>query len=100
MFLYFAAMQMTVLARPWVAFELSADDLGQRSALVLGLTVAANNLPSLVLSPYAGALADRMSKRTILQACAVIMALLAVVTGVGLALSWFAWWHVTIIGIG
>ena len=99
MFLYFAAMQMTTLARPWIAFDLSANDLGERSALVLGLTVAANNLPSLVLSPYAGALADRMSKRTILQACALIMAALAVVTGVGLASSWFAWWHVTIIGV-
>jgi len=100
MFLYFAAMQMTVLVRPWVAFELSANDLGQRSALVLGLTVAANNLPSLALSPYAGALADRMSKRTILQVCAVLMALFAAVTAVGLASSWFAWWHVTIIGVG
>jgi MFS family permease len=100
MFLYFAAMQMTVLVRPWVAFDLSANDLGERSALVLGLTVAANNLPSLVLSPYAGALADRMSKRTILQVCAVIMAVLAGVTAVGLASSWFAWWHVTIIGVG
>ncbi|MDA1173277.1 MAG: MFS transporter [Chloroflexi bacterium] len=100
MFVYFAAMQMTVLVRPWVAFDLSANDLGERSALVLGLTVAANNLPSLVLSPYAGALADRMSKRTILQACAVIMAVLAGVTAVGLASSWFAWWHVTIIGVG
>lgn len=100
MFLYFAAMQMTVLVRPWIAFDLSADDLGHRSALVLGLTVAANNLPSLVLSPYAGALADRMSKRTILQVCAVIMTLFAAATGLGLALSWFAWWHVMIIGIG
>lgn len=100
MFLYFAAMQMTVLVRPWVAFDLSANDLGERSALVLGLTVAANNLPSLVLSPYAGALADRMSKRSILQVCALIMAVFAVVTAVGLASSWFAWWHVTIIGIG
>lgn len=100
MFLYFAAMQMTVLVRPWIAFDLSADELGQRSALVLGLTVAANNLPSLVLSPYAGALADRVPKRAILQVCAVIMAGFAVLTGVGLALSWFAWWHVTIIGIG
>jgi MFS family permease len=100
MFLYFAAMQMTVLARPWVAFELSANDLGERSALVLGLTVAANSLPSLVLSPYAGALADRMSKRTILQVCAVVMAFFATITAIGLASSWFLWWHVTIIGVG
>ena len=100
MFLYFAAMQMTVLVRPWVAFDLSTNDLGQRSALVLGLTIAANNLPSLVLSPYAGALADRMSKRTILQVCAALMVLFAGVTALGLALSWFEWWHVTIIGVG
>jgi MFS family permease len=100
MFLYFAAMQATTLARPWVAFELSANDAGERSALVLGLTVAANNLPSLVLSPYAGALADRMSKRTILQVSALIMGVFAVATAAGLAGGWFEWWHVLAIGVG
>lgn len=100
MFLYFAAMQATQLARPWIAFDLSADETGQRSAFALGLTIAMNTLPSLVLSPYAGGLADRMSKRTILQVCAVFMGLFAVVTAVGLWGGWFTWWHVMLIGVG
>ena len=100
MFLYFAAMQATTLARPWIAFDLSADDAGQRSALVLGITVAVNNVPSLVLSPYAGALADRVSMRKILQVCAAFMAAFALITAAGLATGYFDWWHITIIGIG
>ncbi len=99
MFLYFGAMQATVLARPWVAFELSADATGQRSALVLGITIAANNAPSLVLSPWAGALADRVSKRNILIVSAVLMAGLALVTAVGVGRGSFEWWHVALIGV-
>ena len=99
MFLYFGAMQMTVLARPWLAFDLSADESGQRSALVLGLTVAANTAPSLVLSPWAGALADRMSKRTMLMVAGALMAAFALATAAGLATDAFSWWHVTILGV-
>ena len=99
MFLYFGAMQMTVLARPWLAFDLSADESGQRSALVLGLTVAANTAPSLVLSPWAGALADRMSKRTMLMVAGALMAAFALATAAGLAMDAFSWWHVTILGV-
>jgi MFS family permease len=99
MLLYFGAMQATVLARPWVAFDLSADDQGQRSALVLGVTIAVNNAPSLVLSPWAGALADRISKRNILMVAAVLMAGLALTTSFGIGVWSFEWWHVTIIGV-
>lgn len=99
MFFFFAAMQMTVLARPWLAYELSADASGQRSALALGITVAANNLPQLLLSPHAGALADRFSKRAILQISFAAMLAFAVLTAVGIALDLLAWWHVSLIGV-
>jgi MFS family permease len=99
MFLYFGAMQMTTLARPWLAFDLSADEAGQRSALVLGMTVAANNLPSLVLSPYAGVLADRISKRLILQVSALLMAAFALLIAVGVAAGIVEWWHIAIVGV-
>ncbi len=93
MFFYFAAMQMTVLVRPLLAYDLSG------SPLALGLTVAANSAPSLVLSPWAGALADRVSMRGILQVCAVGMAVLAGITGLGVALGVFQWWDIAIIGL-
>lgn len=99
MFVYFGAMQMTVLARPWLAFELSADATGQRSAMVLGLTVAINSAPSLVLSPWTGALADRWPKRNLLIIAALAMASIALVVAAGVAASVFAWWHVTLLGL-
>ena len=99
MLVYFGAMQMTVIARPWLAFELSADEMGQRSAMVLGLTVALNSAPSLVLSPLAGALADRMPKRNLLAIAAAAMAAFALVIAAGVAGGAFAWWHVTMLGL-
>ncbi len=99
MFFFFAAMQMTVLARPWLAYELSASGTGQRSALALGITVAANNLPMLLLSPHAGALADRFSKRLILHLSFLAMLAFALFTALGLMLEWFVWWHITLIGV-
>ena len=99
MFLYFGAMQMTVLARPWLAFELSADEAGQRSAFVLGITVASNNLPSLVLSPFAGALADRLSMRNILMVCGALLGAFAAFTAAGVAAGVLEWWHIAVIGV-
>jgi MFS family permease len=99
MFLFFGAMQMTQLARPWIAFVLSENDAGERSFFFLGITVAANHVPSLLLSPYAGALADRFSKRTILQIAAVAMAFFALLTAVGLSNGLLEWWHVALLGI-
>ena len=94
MFPYFGAMSMTMFARPWIAFE-----LGDRSALILGITLAMNHVPNLLLAPYAGALADRFSKRTILMVAAVLMAFFASITAVGLASGILEWWHVAGIGI-
>ena len=93
-FFYFGAMQMMILARPWIAYE-----LGDRSEFILALTVATNFVPSLVLSPYAGAIADRFSKRTILQVCALVMAGFAALTSFGLIAGWLTWWHVALIGV-
>ena len=100
MFFYFGAMQMTVLARPWLAFALSENDAGERSVMALGVTVAANHVPSLILSPWAGALADRMSKRNILIIAAFVMAAFALLIAGGLIADILSWWHIAIIGVG
>ena len=84
----------TTLARPVLAFELS-----DRAPLVLGIVIAANNAPSLVLSPFAGSLADRMSMRNILMVAAILMAVFAGITALGVGYSVLDWWHVTIIGV-
>lgn len=93
MLFYFGAMQATVLVRPILAFELA-----DRAPIALGVAIAANNAPSLALSPFAGALADRAPMRNILIGAAALMTLFAAVTAVGVAAGALTWVHVTIIG--
>ena len=94
MLFYFGAMQATMLARPILAY-----DLADRAPIVLGIVIAANNAPSLVLSPFAGALADRVSMRNILIVAGALMAVFAGITAVGVAMDALDWWHVAIIGV-
>ena len=94
MLFYFGAMQATMLARPLLAY-----DLADRAPIVLGIVIAANNAPSLVLSPFAGALADRVSMRNILIVAAGLMAVFAGITAVGIAMDVLEWWHVMVIGV-
>lgn len=93
MLFYFGAMQATMLARPILAFELA-----DRAPIALGVAIAANNAPSLVLSPFAGALADRVPMRNILVAAAALMALFAGATAIGVAANALTWLHVALIG--
>ena len=94
MLFYFGAMQATALARPILAF-----DLADRAPIALGVAIAANNAPSLALSPFAGALADKTSMRNILIGAAALMALFAAATAAGVAAGVLAWWHVALIGV-
>ncbi|RYJ04770.1 MAG: MFS transporter, partial [Actinomycetales bacterium] len=48
-------------AQAWLVLQLTG------SGAALGLTIALQLLPSLVLSPFAGVLADRVAKRTLLR---------------------------------
>jgi len=71
---------MTALtARGWVAF-----DLHHHSSTV-GLVVFASLLPSLIITPFAGVLADRYDRRTML----LTMNAIALLSTLGLA--WLAW---------
>ena len=71
---------MTALtARGWVAF-----DLHHHSSTV-GLVVFASFLPSLIITPLAGVLADRYDRRTMLLTMNAIGLLSTLV------LAWFAW---------
>ena len=94
MMFFLGAMQATMLARPILAY-----DLADRAPIVLGLVLAANNAPSLVLSPFAGALADRVSMRNILIVAAGLMSAFAGITAIGVVLDVLEWWHVMVIGV-
>src|SRR5436190_21928191 len=55
------------------------------SAFLLGVLNFANFIPVLVLSPWAGAVADRMNRRTVVLATQLVAATLSVVLA---ALTW------------
>ena len=67
-------MQMT--AQSWLVLQLS------HSATVLGVIVALQTLPVLVLGPYGGVIADRVDKRRMMIALQAAMGLQALILGV------------------
>ena len=89
---------MQRMAQDWLVLVLTG------SGTALGITTGLQFLPVLLLSPYAGVLADRMSKRRLLQTTQAAMGLASLALGV-LAVSGAAEvWHVYVIaflfGIG
>ena len=74
------------------------------SGTALGVTVALQLLPTLLLSPAGGVLADRFPKRTVLRIMQVMMAVPAAVLGVLAVTGVVQTWHVFVIafifGIG
>ncbi len=67
-------MQMT--AQSWLVLRLS------HSSTMLGLVVALQTLPVLVLGPYGGVIADRVDKRRLMVALQTVMGLQALALGV------------------
>jgi MFS family permease len=66
---------MQTVAQAWLVLELS------HSGTVLGIVVAVQLLPVLLLSPYAGVIADRIDKRRLLVANNICSGVLALVLG-------------------
>jgi MFS family permease len=77
---------MQKMAQAWLVLELTG------SGTLLGVTLAVQQLPSLLLTPHAGVLADRVDRRKLLlwtQALAILPALtLAVPTLIGHVSLW------------
>ena len=66
---------MQSVAQGWLVYTLTD------SATALGLVIALQTLPVLLLGPYAGVVADRVDKRKLMMALQAIMGLLALVLG-------------------
>ncbi len=67
-----AGTWMQIIAQGWLVYEISGSELA------LGIVGFASAIPVLVLSPFAGAIADRINKRALLvatQSCAMLLAL-------------------------
>lgn len=90
----FMAMQMNIVARGYLAFDLTG------SATALGVVSLAWGIPMLAFSLIGGAVADRMRKRDILMQSQAAMGVLALITAVLVHLGVIQIWHLVVLGLG
>ncbi|HUF34230.1 MAG TPA: MFS transporter [Acidimicrobiales bacterium] len=64
----FLAVQMEFIARGWLAYELTGSNKG------LGAVYLGFGLPMLLLTPWGGVAADRLSKRNVIMGCQLALA--------------------------
>lgn len=88
-----AAMQINIVARSWLAYDITA------SAFMLGVVAAAKSLPQLMLAPVGGVAADRFDKRRLLIGSQLTLTLLAVVNAVLVHIGIIEIWHLFVIGV-
>jgi MFS family permease len=88
-----AAMQVNIVARSWLAYDLSG------SALVLGIVALARGLPQILFSPIGGVAADRFDKRKVLVVSQCILAVLALINAVLVQTGVIQVWQLIVIGV-
>ena len=71
--------------------------LAHHAGTALGITTGLQFLPALLLSPYAGLVADRVSKQRLLQLTQAVMGLTALVLGVLTVTGHVEVWHVYVL---
>jgi MFS family permease len=90
---------MQRVAQDWLVVVLAVND-----GTALGITTALQFLPALLLSPYAGLVADRFPKQRLLQVTQTVMAATALVLGLLAVTGTVEVWHVYVLaflfGIG
>ncbi|MCR5977602.1 MFS transporter [Gordonia jinghuaiqii] len=84
---------MQATAQAWLVLSLSG------SASVLGLVVALQALPVLLIGPYAGVIADRVDRRRLLIAVQAMMGLLAAILAAITLAGVVQVWHVGILAV-
>ncbi|GAA1927519.1 MFS transporter [Nocardioides lentus] len=85
---------MQRVAQDWLVLQLATN-----GALALGITTGLQFLPILLLSPLAGLVADRVSKRRLLQVTQLMMAGPALVLGVLAVTGVAEVWHVYVLAL-
>jgi MFS family permease len=84
-------MQMT--AQSWLVLTLT------HSATDLGLAVALQTLPILLLAPYGGVVADRVDKRRLMVVLQTLMGIQALVLGLLTVLGTVRFWEVCLLAV-
>ncbi|MDQ0767351.1 MFS family permease [Pseudarthrobacter defluvii] len=96
-FIAVIAIWMQRIAQDWLVLQLSG------SVTAVGITVALQFLPSLLLGPWGGMIADRFAKRKILILCqsvaAVLAATLATLALTGVIMVWHVYGIALVLGL-
>lgn len=92
-FIAVVAIWMQRIAQDWMVLELSG------SVTAVGITVALQFLPSLLLGPWGGMIADRFAKRKILILCQGMAAILAAMLAFLALTGAVEVWHVYVIAL-
>ena len=87
------AIWMQRIAQDWMVLELSG------SVTAVGITVALQFMPSLLLGPWGGMMADRFAKRKILIVCQCLAGILAAALAVLALTGAVQVWHVYVIAL-
>lgn len=85
---------MQRVAQDWLVVLLATND-----GVALGITTGLQFLPALLLSPYAGLVADRMPKLRLLKITQTVMALTALVLGALAVTGTVEVWHVFVLAL-
>jgi MFS family permease len=92
-FIAVIAIWMQRIAQDWMVLQLSG------SVTAVGITVALQFLPSLLLGPWGGMVADRFAKRKILILCQSMAAILAAALAILALTGAVEVWHVYVIAL-
>ncbi len=92
-FFTFAAGQMTLVAKPWLAYEITG------SAFWLGVVALSQGLPMLLMAPIGGVAADRFPKRTVLLVSQTALMIMAAVITLVLYLDLIEIWHLILLSL-
>jgi MFS family permease len=87
-----AATQMNVVARSWLAFDISG------AALAIGLVAVARGLPAFIITPFSGVAADRLDRRTLLIVTQIVLVVLSLATALLVQTGRIQVWHLMVIG--
>jgi MFS family permease len=82
---------MQTVAQSWLVYELTS------SASLLGAVIAVQTLPTLVLGPYGGVVADRLDKRRLLVGLQTAMGVQALLLGLLTVTGLVALWQVFVL---
>lgn len=92
-FFTFLAMQVSVIARGWLAFDLTGTNTA------LGGVLVGFGLSSIVAIPIGGVLADRFPKRRVLIVAGAIQTLVSLVLAVAVVTDDIAYWMLVVASV-